>query len=119
MSNRAKILIGLVAVAVWVGALIAKHFWPDVDISGLVAAASSTLAGLGVYHVGTTGDDKGPPAPPNQSGRALPWLLVVVAVAAVLAGCAGLNVQWFAAASYNTAGTATATLSPGAPAVLK
>lgn len=53
MNNAPKFLVGLVAVAVWCGAIVAKHFWPDIDIAQLVMACSSTLAGLGVYHVNT------------------------------------------------------------------
>ena len=52
-----KILIGLVATLVWVLAIVAKHFWPDIDIGGIVTAAGSALSGLGVYHV-TTKDAK-------------------------------------------------------------
>lgn len=116
---NAKIIIGLVAVAVWVAAIIGKHFWPDLDTGAIIGAAQSALVGVGVYHVGTANPANDAERPPGQAGHALPHLLAIVAVAAFLAGCAGLNVQWFAAASYNTAGTATATLSPGAATVLK
>lgn len=46
-----KIYIGTLAVFVWVVAIIGKHFWPDIDVTGIETAAQSTLAGLGVYHI--------------------------------------------------------------------
>ncbi len=52
-----KIYVGTVAAAIWLAAVVAKHFWPDLDTGGIVAACSSALGGLGVYHV-TTGDLK-------------------------------------------------------------
>lgn len=37
----------------------------------------------------------------------------------LLAGCAGLNVQWAATATYNTPAITTATMKPGEPIVVK
>ena len=39
---------------------------------------------------------------------------IVFALALLLPGCAGLNVQWALSASYNAPATTTATLTPGA-----
>lgn len=46
-----KFWIGVIASAIWVSSIIGKHFWPDIDIGGIQAAAQSALAGLGVYHL--------------------------------------------------------------------
>ncbi len=40
-----------------------------------------------------------------------------ILVTLVLAGCAGLNVQWAATATYNTPATTSAIMTPGIPAV--
>jgi uncharacterized protein YceK len=39
---------------------------------------------------------------------------IAIAVAALLSGCAGLNVQAVFTATYNTQATTTATMTPGA-----
>lgn len=109
---RTKILIGLVAVAVWIAAIVGKHYWPDLDTGAIVGAAQSTIAGLGLYHFGTmerpTGSSDG-----NQRGHALPLMLATVAALAVLVGCSGLNVSWVATASYNTPAVTQAVMTPG------
>lgn len=46
-----KFAIGLIATAVWIAAIVGKHFWPDIDVGGISAAAQSVLTGLGVYHL--------------------------------------------------------------------
>ena len=38
----------------------------------------------------------------------------LVAAVVALSGCAGLNVQWTATATYNTPAVTTATMNPGA-----
>lgn len=50
MNAWQKILSASLAGLVWCLAIVAKHFWPDIDISGISAACSGTLSGLGVYH---------------------------------------------------------------------
>jgi hypothetical protein len=61
-----KIIIGLVATAVWVSAIVGKHFWPDLDATAITYAAGSALSGLGIYHITTKDDvpDVSPPADP-------------------------------------------------------
>ena len=51
MSGWQKIIIGFVATGVWVAAIVGKHFWPDIDVGALIAAAQATLTGLGLYHL--------------------------------------------------------------------
>ncbi len=46
-----KVIIGITASVIWLAAIVAKHFWDDIDISGIVAAAGSALSGIGVYHI--------------------------------------------------------------------
>jgi len=57
----------------------------------------------------------------KQAGRAMPFLLLILAAGAALAlgGCAGLNVQWAATATYNTPASTTATMTPGAATAVK
>lgn len=38
---------------------------------------------------------------------------IVAILVPLLAGCAGLNVQWAATATYNTPATTTSTMTPG------
>ena len=45
----------------------------------------------------------------GQTMRAIYALLAIF----MLAGCAGLNVQWTAVATYNTPAVTTATMTPG------
>jgi hypothetical protein len=40
--------------------------------------------------------------------------LVTILAAVLLSGCAGLNVQWAATATYNTPATTITTMTPGA-----
>ena len=46
-----KFQIGVLAVLVWMLALLAHHFFPDIEVSGLTALAASTLTGLGITHI--------------------------------------------------------------------
>jgi len=36
----------------WIGLVVAKHYWPDLETNGVILAISSTLAGLGVHTIG-------------------------------------------------------------------
>ena len=63
-STYVKLYIGSVAALIWVAAVAAKHFWPDMDTGALVLACSNTLTALGVYHVAGAGDTP-PPAGPT------------------------------------------------------
>jgi hypothetical protein len=45
----AKIYIGTFAALTWIGAVVGKHFWPDLQTDAIVIACGSVLAGLGVY----------------------------------------------------------------------
>ena len=109
-----KFLVGVIALVVWIGAVVLKHVWPDVDVAQIIASAQLTLVGLGVYHLNApeVPDVKAPPVAPGQGGFARPLLLVALAL---LAGCAGLNVQWVATASYNSPASTQAVLTPGGP----
>jgi hypothetical protein len=66
-----KILIGLVATIVWLLAIVAKHFWPDIDISGLVTACGSALSSVGVWHVATKDDSPDVPTIPATNAGSL------------------------------------------------
>ena len=50
MNAWQKIVSASLAGIVWCAAIIAKHYWTDIDISGISAACSGVLSGLGVYH---------------------------------------------------------------------
>ena len=86
MNTWIKLAVGLMAVVVWVGAIIAKHFWPDVDVGALVAACQSALVGLGVYHIGGAGEDKPAekPVTPQSGFVSLALLFILAAVSALL-----------------------------------
>lgn len=54
-NSQLKFLAAVLLFLAWAGAIVAKHFWPDLETSGFVTAVTSTLAGLGIYHIkGTT-----------------------------------------------------------------
>lgn len=100
-----KLIVGLVAAAIWVGLVILKHFWPDLEIGAIVSACGMVLAGLGAYHMGGGGDvgqvvtgtlsPFAAPVDKGQGGFARVQLLVIVAAIALgmslLAGCASLT----------------------------
>lgn len=50
MNAWQKIVSASLAGIIWCAAIVAKHFWADIDISGISAACSGVLSGLGVYH---------------------------------------------------------------------
>jgi len=50
-NNILKFIAAILLFAAWAGAIAAKHTWPDIDINAFVLAITSTLMGLGVYHV--------------------------------------------------------------------
>ena len=54
MDLYIKVYIGTLAALIWVGAVVGKHFFPDLDTSAIVLACSNVLTALGVYHVATT-----------------------------------------------------------------
>ncbi len=56
MNNWQKIIAAMFAACVWIGAIAMKHAWADIDISGITAACSGALSGLGVYHTMQTKD---------------------------------------------------------------
>lgn len=49
-----KLFVGTFAAVVWCAAVVAKHFWPDVDVSQITLACSNVLTGLGAYHLATS-----------------------------------------------------------------
>lgn len=51
MNIWQKMIVGIVAVGVWVGAIWAHHVFPDIDVSALILAAQTTISGLGITHV--------------------------------------------------------------------
>lgn len=69
-NNTLKLIAAALLLILWMAAIAAKHFWPDIDISVFVATLMSLMTGLGVYH--TTMADPGkeenqpvsPPVPP-------------------------------------------------------
>jgi hypothetical protein len=97
-STIIKLIIGLVATAVWGAALVGKHFWPDLDTSAIVLACGSALTGLGIYHVASPDGAADKPAD-KQAGRANPALLGLLAVA-LLAGCSTV-MRGYESAAYN------------------
>jgi len=106
----------------WLALVLAKT--PGADT--LVEFIQATLGAL-TGHILTMINPRGPSAPPaaspgdKQAGRAMPFLLLILAIGAVLlmGGCAGLNVQWAATATYNTPASTTATMTPGAATAVK
>jgi hypothetical protein len=123
-DSTVKLVVGILLLSAWIGLVITKVFFPALQSDGIIAALQMALAGLGVYHITsqpTTPLDapKAPSvnpmapvaAPPSQAGRAHPFFLLAIALA--LSGCAGLNVQWVATASYNTPTVTAVTMNPG------
>jgi hypothetical protein len=51
---REKLYVGTFAAVVWCAAVIAKHFWADIDVSQITLACSNVLTGLGAYHLAST-----------------------------------------------------------------
>ena len=107
--------------AILFGTWVAVVFLKPTGAEALVSYIIATLGAL-TGHILTivdpnrpTGDAAAPPNSPTQGGYATIPTLWIVALAALLAGCAGLNVQWAATATYNTPATTQATLTPGAP----
>jgi len=112
----------LVLFGGWLALVLAKT--PGADT--LVEFIQATLGAL-TGHVLTMINPRAQSAPPatspgdKQAGRAMPFLLLILAAGAALliGGCAGLNVQWAATATYNTPASTTATMTPGAATAVK
>ena len=112
----------LVLFGGWLALVLAKT--PGADT--LVEFIQATLGAL-TGHVLTMINPRASSAPPaaspgdKQAGRAMPFLLLILAagVALALGGCAGLNVQWAATATYNTPASTTATMTPGEATAVK
>jgi len=111
----------LVLFGGWLALVLAKT--PGADT--LVEFIQATLGAL-TGHILTMINPRAQSAPPaspgdKQAGRAMPFLLLILAAGAALAlgGCAGLNVQWAATATYNTPASTTATMTPGAATAVK
>jgi hypothetical protein len=51
-SDLIKFLSTALLFAAWIGLILAKHFWPDLNTDGIIFAITSTLAGLGVHTIG-------------------------------------------------------------------
>ena len=123
-----KIYIGTVAALVWIGAIVMKHYWPDLDTGAIILACGSVLSGLGVYHVAT--QDAAPPAPPAQGVLASPGMyhvttsdipvnnsadkqggFAVLTLLIIIAGIAGM-LGLTGCASIEFAGHASYTVTP-------
>lgn len=88
MTSLQRIISCAIAGVLWLAAIIAKHFWPDIEIGAFVMACGTTIAALGV-HGATVGT-----SPSAQGGFASARLLAVIAAVALglsmLGGCASL-----------------------------
>lgn len=94
---KAKLFVGTLAAVIWCLAVVAKHFWADIDIAQITLACSNVLTGLGAYHLATGGGFEGAVITPAvqtsgpgvaQAGRAsFSMLASLVAAALLLAGC--------------------------------
>lgn len=49
MTIAQKIIAVGLAAAFWLAAIVAKHFWPDIDVSAFITMCVSTIAGLGLH----------------------------------------------------------------------
>lgn len=102
MTANQRILACVVAGILWLAAIIAKHFWADIDIGAFMMACAGVITALGVHGAATgsaplsTLVQTPAPAPaiaiPGQTGRSLwayPMLLLTVVLAglSLLAGC--------------------------------
>ena len=69
-NNLLKLIAAAGLLILWLAALIAKHFYTDIDIGVFTATLMSMLTGLGVYHTTMADPTKpedqsaSPPAPP-------------------------------------------------------
>jgi len=119
-------LYAAVFVALLGGAIDLVHSAVNPMSSSLFEFILTALGAL-LGHVLTLINPRGQSAPPaaspgdKQAGRAMPFLLLILAIGAALlmGGCAGLNVQWAATATYNTPASTTATMTPGAATAVK
>lgn len=50
-NNVIKFLSVVLLFTAWIGLIIAKHFWPDLQDAGVLTAITSAIAGMGGYHI--------------------------------------------------------------------
>jgi hypothetical protein len=50
MGTAAKVTAYAIGASFWLASLIAKHYYPDIDISAFTTAISAALGGMGAIH---------------------------------------------------------------------
>jgi hypothetical protein len=90
MTALQKILAAALIGALWLGALVAKHFYADIEIGAFIAACVAALSGLGIH----TAAFSSASSSDKQGGFARLWLLTLLAAIAaalcLLVGCGTL-----------------------------
>jgi hypothetical protein len=84
MTPVQKIIAGVLIGLLWLGALVAKHFFADIPIDAFTAFCIAALSGLGIHAASTGSADK-------QAGFVsypMLWMAAVLSVAVCFAGCA-------------------------------
>ena len=49
MTTVQKMIAAALIALFWLAAIVATHFWPDIDVAAFIAMCASSLAGLGVH----------------------------------------------------------------------
>lgn len=112
MSAFERIIACSLAGILWLGAIVAKHFWSDIDIGAFCAACAAVITAIGIHGAATGAKE---PTASAQGGFARPLLLALIALGALsLAGCASLTDAGHSAYSFKaTADGCEATATDG------
>jgi hypothetical protein len=49
MNATQRIAAGVATAVLWLAAIVAKHFYPDISIEGFTMACASALSALGIH----------------------------------------------------------------------
>jgi hypothetical protein len=89
MTIWQKIIVGALTGILWLAAVVAKHFFADIDIGLFVASCAGVIGALGIHGMATGGSGSA------QGGFASVRLLAVIAAIALglslLGGCAAVK----------------------------
>jgi hypothetical protein len=82
MTSLQKIVAGAIIGLLWLAAIVAKHFWTDIDTGAFQLACGAALSALGIHSAATGSGDAN-----KQGGFARIGLLIAIASVAMLAAC--------------------------------
>jgi hypothetical protein len=88
MTSTLRIVACTIAGVLWLLALIAKHFWPDIDIAMFATTCAGVIGAIGIHGMANgTNVTTVESVKAAQSGFASPRLLALIAAVALIAGC--------------------------------